>query len=84
MWLNDRMPTKALLDLTRPIRELKHITSVVNDGINDEDGTLNENLNDDHMDQDDVRAYLHFEYLIYLYNKMKPKSIIHIIFIHWV
>lgn len=61
MWLDDRMPTKALLDLTRPIRELKHITSVVNDDINDEDGTLNENLNDDHMDQDDVRAYLHFE-----------------------
>lgn len=61
MWLDDRIPTKALLDLTRPIRELKHITSVVND----DDGTLNEHLNDDHMDQDDVRMYLHFEYLIY-------------------
>lgn len=51
------MPTKALLDLTRPIRELKHITSVVDGELNDEDGILNENLNDDHMDQDDVRVY---------------------------
>lgn len=50
VWLNDRMPTKALLDLTRPIRELKHITSVNNDELNDEDGVLN----DDNMDQDDV------------------------------
>jgi hypothetical protein len=49
------MPTKALLDLTRPIRELKHITSAVNDELNNEhDGALNENQNDDHMDQDDV------------------------------
>jgi hypothetical protein len=44
------MPTKALLDLTRPIRELKHITSVVDDELNGEDGALN----DDYMDQDDV------------------------------
>lgn len=55
VWLDDRMPTKALLDLTRPIRELKHITSAVNDELNNEhDGALNENQNDDHMDQDDV------------------------------
>jgi len=46
------MPTKALLDLTRPIRELKHITSVVDDELNGEDGALN----DDYMDQDDVIA----------------------------
>lgn len=51
VWLNDRMPTKALLDLTRPIRELRHITSVNNDELNDEDGVLN----DDNMDQDDVK-----------------------------
>lgn len=57
MWLDDRMPTKALLDLTRPIRELKHITCVVNNDSNDEDRSLNENINDDHMDQDDVRIY---------------------------
>lgn len=58
MWLDDRMPTKALLDLTRPIRELRHITSVV-DELNDENGELNENPNDDHMDQDDVRYFLY-------------------------
>jgi len=52
------MPTKALLDLTRPIRELRHITSVNNDHLNDVDGTLNDNSNDDHMDQDDVSVYL--------------------------
>lgn len=55
------MPTKALLDLTRPIRELRHITSVV-DELNDENGGLNENPNDDHMDQDDVRSF--FVYII--------------------
>ncbi|XP_001950154.1 nuclear cap-binding protein subunit 3 [Acyrthosiphon pisum] len=54
VWLDDRMPTKALLDLTRPIRELRHITSAVNDELNNEHGALNENQNDDHMDQDDV------------------------------
>uniref|UniRef100_A0A2H8TSF2 Nuclear cap-binding protein subunit 3 n=1 Tax=Melanaphis sacchari TaxID=742174 RepID=A0A2H8TSF2_9HEMI len=54
VWLDDRMPTKALLDLTRPIRELKHITSTVTDELNNEHGALNENQNDDHMDQDDV------------------------------
>lgn len=60
VWLNDRMPTKALLDLTRPIRELRHITSVTSDELNTEDGELNENINDDNMDQDDVRAkHLH-------------------------
>jgi len=54
------MPTKALLDLTRPIRELRHITSVTSDELNTEDGELNENINDDNMDQDDVRAkHLH-------------------------
>lgn len=52
MWLDDRMPTKALLDLTRPIRELRHITSVVNDESNNESSLLNES--DDCMDQDDV------------------------------
>lgn len=67
VWLDDRTPTKVLLDLTRPIRELKHITSVVNNDGSDEDGELNENLNDDHMDQDDVRAYLHFECPILIY-----------------
>lgn len=56
VWLEDRMPTKALLDLTRPIRELRHITSAVNDELNNEHGALNENQNDDHMDQDDVGA----------------------------
>lgn len=55
VWLNDRMPTKALLDLTRPIRELKHIISVADDELSDADGVLNENLNDD-MDQDDVKT----------------------------
>jgi len=55
VWLDDRMPTKALLDLTRPIRELRHITSAVNDELNNEHVVLNENQNDDHMDQDDVR-----------------------------
>lgn len=59
VWLDDRMPTKALLDLTRPIRELKHITSVVEDDSNNETGELNENFNDDHMDQDDVRSCSH-------------------------
>ncbi|VVC36163.1 Hypothetical protein CINCED_3A015165 [Cinara cedri] len=54
VWLDDRMPTRALLDLTRPIRELRHIASVIDDELNDEDGILNENSNDDHMDQDDV------------------------------
>lgn len=49
------MPTKALLDLTRPIRELKHIISVADDELSDADGVLNENLNDD-MDQDDVKT----------------------------
>lgn len=58
VWLDDRMPTKALLDLTRPIRELRHITSVVNDELNNEDGILNENQNDDHMDQDDVKKFI--------------------------
>lgn len=62
VWLDDRMPTKALLDLTRPIRELKHITSAVN-----EHGALNENQNDDHMDQDDVRANSYLKYLIYCF-----------------
>jgi len=62
VWLDDRMPTKALLDLTRPIRELKHITSTVN-----EHGALNENQNDDHMDQDDVRANLYLKYVIYYF-----------------
>lgn len=57
VWLDDRMPTKALLELTRPIRELKHMTSVVDDELNDENGILNEHSNDDHMDQDDVRVY---------------------------
>jgi len=57
VWLDDRTPTKALLDLSRPIRELRHVTSVVNDHLNDEDRTLNENSNDDHMDQDDVNTY---------------------------
>lgn len=65
VWLDDRTPTKALLDLSRPIRELKHITSVVND-LNDEDGTLNENSNDDHMDQDDVmHVHLNFSRILY-------------------
>lgn len=59
VWLDDRMPTKALLDLTRPIRELKHITSAVEDDSNNETGELNENFNDDHMDQDDVRSCSH-------------------------
>ncbi|XP_025410570.1 nuclear cap-binding protein subunit 3-like [Sipha flava] len=54
VWLDDRMPTKALLELTRPIRELKHLTSVVEDNLNDEARELNDNSNDDHMDQDDV------------------------------
>lgn len=53
------MPTKALLDLTRPIRELKHITSVVDDELNNENGVLNETSTDDHMDQDDVLPYFH-------------------------
>lgn len=56
------MPTKALLDLTRPIRELKHITSAVN-----EHGALNENQNDDHMDEDDVRANSYLKYIIYYF-----------------
>lgn len=54
VWLDDRMPTKALLELTRPIRELKHLTSVVEDSLNYEARELNDNFNDDNMDQDDV------------------------------
>lgn len=46
------MPTKALLDLTRPIRELRHITCVVDDELTNESTSLNEI--DDHMEQDDV------------------------------
>lgn len=53
VWLDDRMPTKALLDMTRPIRELKHITSVVDNEINRE----GEYPNDDYMEQDDVKAH---------------------------
>ncbi|XP_050436525.1 nuclear cap-binding protein subunit 3-like [Adelges cooleyi] len=52
VWLNDRLPTKALLNLTRPIRELKHLTSAVDDQLTNED--FNTISNDDHMDQDDV------------------------------
>lgn len=60
------MPTKALLDLTRPIRELKHITPAVNDDdeLNNEHVALNENQNDDHMDQDDVRPNSYIKNLI--------------------
>lgn len=60
VWLDDRMPTKALLDLTRPIRELKHITSIAEDDLINEARELTENLNDDHMDQDDVRSCSYF------------------------
>jgi len=67
VWLDDRMPTKALLDLTRPIRELKHITSAVNEELNNEHGALNENQNDDHMDQDDVRANSYLKCIIYYF-----------------
>lgn len=67
VWLDDRMPTKALLDLTRPIRELKHITSTVNEELNNEHGAINENQNDDHMDQDDVRANSYLKYIIYYF-----------------
>lgn len=52
MWLDDPMPTKAFFGLTGSIRELKYIANKVNDDSND--GAVNENLNDDHIDQDDV------------------------------
>lgn len=58
VWLDDRIPTKALLDMTRPIRELRHITSVVDHVLHKEDETLNENTNDDYMEQDDVNYFI--------------------------
>lgn len=58
VWLDDQTPIRVLLELTRPIHELKYIISELNDDYNDEVGALNKNLNCDRMDQDDVRTYL--------------------------
>ncbi|XP_050533475.1 nuclear cap-binding protein subunit 3-like [Daktulosphaira vitifoliae] len=52
VWLDDRMPTKVLLELTRPIRELKHLSTAIDDIEVNQEGIIN--TIDDNMEQDDV------------------------------